>query len=54
MKKMTRIALLLSAALCMAAGATGAAWSAPVSLDEAFDPDRATYSATVRSATAWR
>ena len=47
MKKMTRIAVLLSAALCMAAGAAGTAWSAPVSLDEAFDPDRAAYSATV-------
>ena len=47
MKKMTRIALLLSAALCMAAGATGTAWSGQVSLDAAFDPDRAAYSATV-------
>ncbi len=47
MKKMTRIALLLSAALCMAAAATGAAANGQVSLDAAFDPDRATYSATV-------
>ncbi len=44
MKKMVRIAVLLSAALCMA---TGAAASGQVSLDGAFDPDRATYSATV-------
>ncbi len=49
MKTMVRIAVLLSAALCMAAGATGAraAASGQVSLDAAFDPDRATYSATV-------
>ncbi len=49
MKKIVRIAVLLSAALCMAAGATGAraAASGQVSLDGAFDPDRQTYSATV-------
>ena len=49
MKRMARIAVLLSAALCMAAGATGAgaATSGQVSLDQAFDPDRETYSATV-------
>ena len=49
MKTMVRIALLLSAALCMAGAATGAraAASGQVSLDAAFDPDRATYSATV-------
>ena len=41
--------MLLSAALCMAAGATGAgaATSGQVSLNEAFDPERETYSATV-------
>ncbi len=49
MRKIARIAVLLSAALCMAAAATGAraAASGQVSLDAAFDPDRATYSATV-------
>ena len=47
MKKIARIAVLLSAALCMAAGATGAAASGAVSLDADFDPDRQTYSATV-------
>lgn len=47
MKKIARIAVLLSAAFCMAAGATGAAASGAVSLDAAFDPDRQTYSATV-------
>ena len=47
MKKIVRIALLLSAALCMAAAATGAAANGQVSLDAAFDPDRQTYSATV-------
>ncbi len=43
MKKIVRIAVLLSAALCMATGAG----AGQVSLDGAFDPDRATYSATV-------
>ncbi len=49
MKRIARIAVLLSAALCMAAGATGAgaATSGQVSLNEAFDPERETYSATV-------
>ena len=49
MKRIARIAVLLSAALCMAAGATGAgaATSGQVSLDQAFDPERETYSATV-------
>ena len=47
MKKIVRIAVLLSAALCMAVGATGAAASGQVSLDGAFDPERQTYSATV-------
>ncbi len=49
MKRIARIAVLLSAALCMAAGATGAGatTSGQVSLNEAFDPERETYSATV-------
>ncbi len=49
MKRIARIAVLLSAALCMAAGATGAgaATSGQVSLDQAFAPERETYSATV-------
>ena len=49
MKRIARIAVLLSAALCMAAGATvaGAATGDQVSLDGTFDPNRETYSATV-------
>ena len=55
MKTLTRIAMLLAAAFCIAGGATSAGAnteeSRKVVLDGSFDPERQTYSATVAHAS---